>query len=119
MLEDRLSSIAATTMILSNTAQSNTTEIVEQIESLQQRLDTADAVGSKVDELHQRVIEVESRAPSAGSGVESADVTREVRRTVGSHRTGRPAGRRAGATRRRVGGPPRAAQQPAPRPSTS
>jgi chromosome segregation ATPase len=63
VLEDRLSSIAATTMILTNSAQSNTAEIVEQIELIQTRLATSDAVGSKVDELHQRVIEVESRQP--------------------------------------------------------
>jgi chromosome segregation ATPase len=63
VLEDRLSSIAATTMILSNTAQSNTAEIVEQIESIHGRLDNNDEVNLKVDELHQRVIEVESRAP--------------------------------------------------------
>ena len=65
VLEDRLSSIAATTMILSNTAQSNTAEIVEQIESIHGRLETNDAVGSMVDELHQRVIEVESRQPAS------------------------------------------------------
>ena len=79
VLEDRLSSIAATTMILSNTAQSNTAEIVEQIESIQNRLETNDAVGSKVDELHQRVIEVESRQPPATSDVSvPSDVTAKL-----------------------------------------
>ncbi len=66
-LEDRLSSLAATTMVLSSNSKSDTAEIVEKIESLENRLETTLAVGSKVDELHQRVIDVEQGG--AGSGV--------------------------------------------------
>jgi uncharacterized coiled-coil DUF342 family protein len=65
-LEDRLSSLAATTMVLSSNSKSDTAEIVEKIESLENRLETTLAVGSKVDELHQRVIDVEQGG--AGSG---------------------------------------------------
>ena len=58
-LEDRLSSLAATTMVLSSNSKSDTAEIVEKIESLENRLEGTLAVGGKVDELHQRVIDVE------------------------------------------------------------
>ena len=69
-LEDRLSSLAATTMVLSSNAKSDTAEIVEKIESIENRLETTLAVSTKVDELHQRVIDVEQ----SGGGTGGADV---------------------------------------------
>jgi len=64
-LEDRLSSLAATTMVLSSTSKSDTAEIVEQIELLQGRLDSAGggggaspAVTKQVEELQQRLVEI-------------------------------------------------------------
>ena len=69
-LEDRLSSLAATTMVLSSNAKSDTAEIVEKIESIENRLETTLAVSTKVDELHQRVIDVEQ----SGGGNGGADV---------------------------------------------
>jgi exonuclease SbcC len=68
-LEDRLSSLAATTMVLSSNAKSDTAEIVEKIESLEHRIDSSLDVGAKVDELHQRVIDVEQNA-GAGAAAE-------------------------------------------------
>jgi len=68
-LEDRLSSLAATTMVLSSNAKSDTAEIVEKIESLEHRIENSLDVGAKVDELHQRVIDVEQNA-GAGAAAE-------------------------------------------------
>lgn len=68
-LEDRLSSLAATTMVLSSNSKSDTAEIVEKIESIESRLEHSLAVGSKVDELHQRVIDVEQ----GGAGVAAVE----------------------------------------------
>ena len=65
-LEDRLSSLAATTMVLSSNSKSDTAEIVEKIELLENRLETTLSVGTKVDELHQRVIDVEQGAGNGG-----------------------------------------------------
>ncbi len=65
-LEDRLSSLAATTMVLSSNSKTDTAEIVEKIESLENRLENTLAVGSKVDELHQRVIDVEQGGAGTG-----------------------------------------------------
>lgn len=62
-LEDQLNSLAATTMVLSSTAQSDTAEIVEKIVMLESRLENNDVVGNKIDELHQRIIDVEQRQP--------------------------------------------------------
>lgn len=67
-LDDRLSSLAATTMVLSSATKNDTAELVDQIENLQARLATTTAVGAKVDELHQRVIDVEQRPLAAGGG---------------------------------------------------
>lgn len=67
-LDDRLSSLAATTMVLSSATKNDTAELVDQIENLQARLATTTAVGTKVDELHQRVIDVEQRGVGAGTG---------------------------------------------------
>lgn len=64
-LEDRLSSLAATTMVLSSNSKNDTAEIVDKIEAIENRLEGTLAVGSKVDELHQRIIDVEQ----GGSGV--------------------------------------------------
>jgi len=61
-LEDRLSSLAATTMVLSSATKNDTAEIVDQIESIQRRIGESQAVGSKVDELHRRVVDVEQRS---------------------------------------------------------
>lgn len=60
VLEDQLGALAATTMVLSN-SRTDTTDIVEQLDALQQRLDATEAVGTKVDALHRRVIDVENR----------------------------------------------------------
>ncbi|MEX1106595.1 MAG: hypothetical protein WEB78_10380 [Ilumatobacteraceae bacterium] len=65
-LDDRLSSLAATTMVLSSATKNDTAELVDQIEDLQARLATTTAVGVKVDELHQRVIDVEQRPAGVG-----------------------------------------------------
>ena len=67
-LEDRLSSLAATTMVLSSNSKSDTAEIVDKIEALESRLEGSLAVGSKVDELHQRVIDVEQGGGGSGGG---------------------------------------------------
>jgi regulator of replication initiation timing len=73
-LDDRLSSLAATTMVLSSATKNDTAELVDQIENLQARLATTTAVGTKVDELHQRVIDVEQRSVGEGhAGVTGAD----------------------------------------------
>jgi uncharacterized phage infection (PIP) family protein YhgE len=61
ILEDQLGALAATTMVLSNSNRTDATDIVEQLEAIQQRLDASEAVGSKVDALHRRVIDVENR----------------------------------------------------------
>ncbi|MEY4231042.1 MAG: hypothetical protein RLZZ362_1891, partial [Actinomycetota bacterium] len=66
-LDDRLSSLAATTMVLSSATKNDTAELVDQIENLQARLATTTAVGTKVDELHQRVIDVEQRGVGEGN----------------------------------------------------
>jgi len=65
-LEDRLSSLAATTMVLSSNSKSDTAEIVEKIEALESRLEGSMSVGNKVDELHQRVIDVEQGGGGGG-----------------------------------------------------
>ena len=75
-LEDRLSSLAATTMVLSSTSTSDTAEIVEQIEILQSRVLASTAVGSNVDSLHQRLADVEQHQ---GGGGTNADLTPQVR----------------------------------------
>jgi len=68
-LDDRLSSLAATTMVLSSATKNDTAELVDQIENLQARLASTTAVGAKVDELNQRVIDVEQRGGTGtGSG---------------------------------------------------
>jgi vacuolar-type H+-ATPase subunit D/Vma8 len=67
-LDDRLSSLAATTMVLSSATKNDTAELVDQIDNLQARLASTSAVGAKVDELHQRVIDVEQRGVGAGTG---------------------------------------------------
>ena len=69
-LEDRLSSLAATTMVLSSNSKSDTAEIVEKIEALESRLEGSMSVGNKVDELHQRVIDVEQGAGGGGAAIE-------------------------------------------------
>ena len=65
ILEDQLGALAATTMVLSNSNRTDATDIVEQLEAIQQRLDASDAVGTKVDALHRRVIDVENRQATA------------------------------------------------------
>lgn len=60
VLEDQLGALAATTMVLSN-GRSDTSDIVTQLDAIQQRLDATEAVGTKVDALHRRVIDVENR----------------------------------------------------------
>jgi chromosome segregation ATPase len=60
-LEDRLSSLAATTMLLSTTAKSDTAEIVEQIESLHGRLDSSPDAASELEALRTRLAELEAR----------------------------------------------------------
>ncbi len=67
-LEDRLSSLAATTMVLSSNSKNDTAEIVDKIEALENRLEGTLAVGSKVDELHQRIIDVEQGGGGVSSG---------------------------------------------------
>ena len=69
-LEDRLSSLAATTMVLSSNSKSDTAEIVEKIEALESRLEGSMSVGNKVDELHQRVIDVEQGGGGGGAAIE-------------------------------------------------
>lgn len=73
-LEDRLSSLTATTMVLSSTAQSDTAEMVEKIVMLEGRIDNNDAVGNRIDELHQRVIDVEQRQPAVDA-YDISDIT--------------------------------------------
>ena len=67
-LEDRLSSLAATTMVLSSNSKNDTAEIVDKIEALENRLEGTLAVGSKVYELHQRIIDVEQGGGGVSSG---------------------------------------------------
>ncbi len=70
-LEDRLSSLTATTMVLSSTAQNDTAEIVEKIGLLEGRLERHAEVDGRLSELDQRVAEVEQRQPV----VDSAETT--------------------------------------------
>ena len=65
LLEDQLSSLAATTMVLSSNNRSDASDIVDQLDLIQRRLDANEAVGTKVDALHRRVIDVESRQATA------------------------------------------------------
>ena len=67
-LEDRLSSLTATTMVLSSTAQNDTAEIVEKIVLLEGRLERHAEVDGRLLELDQRVAEVEQRQPVVDSG---------------------------------------------------
>lgn len=61
LLEDQLSSLAATTMVLSTNNRTDASDIVDQLDLIQRRLDATEAVGTKVDALHRRVIDVETR----------------------------------------------------------
>lgn len=65
LLEDQLSSLAATTMVLSNNNRSDASDIVDQLDLIQKRLDANEAVTTKVDALHRRVIDVETRQATA------------------------------------------------------
>ena len=65
LLEDQLSSLAATTMVLSTNNRTDASDIVDQLDLIQRRLDANEAVGTKVDALHRRVIDVESRQATA------------------------------------------------------
>jgi len=65
LLEDQLSSLAATTMVLSTNNRTDASDIVDQLDLVQRRLDASEAVGTKVDALHRRVIDVESRQANA------------------------------------------------------
>ncbi len=66
-LEDRLSSLTATTMVLSSTAQNDTAEIVEKIGLLEGRVERHAEVDGRLAELDQRVAEVEQRQPVVDS----------------------------------------------------
>ncbi|MBU6317313.1 MAG: hypothetical protein KGR47_12445, partial [Acidobacteria bacterium] len=61
LLEDQFSSLAATTMVLSTNNRTDASDIVDQLDLIQRRLDATEAVGTKVDALHRRVIDVETR----------------------------------------------------------
>ena len=65
LLEDQLSSLAATTMVLSTNNHADASDIVDQLDLIQRRLDASEVVGTKVDALHRRVIDVESRQATA------------------------------------------------------
>lgn len=64
ILEDQLGSLAATTMVLTNNSRSESNDIVEKIEAIEQRIGATETVGSRVDELQQRVMDVENRRPT-------------------------------------------------------
>jgi type III secretion system FlhB-like substrate exporter len=65
LLEDQLSSLAATTMVLSTNNRTDASDIVDQLDVIQRRLDASEVVGTKVDALHRRVIDVETRQATA------------------------------------------------------
>ena len=73
-LHDQMSALAATTMVLSSNNQTDTTDIADQLEGIERRLNATEAVGPRLEALARRVVEVESRPAGTVSGDAPADI---------------------------------------------
>jgi len=73
-LHDQMSALAATTMVLSSNNQTDTTDLVEQLEGIERRLNATEAVGPRLEALARRVVEVESRPAGTVSGDAPTDI---------------------------------------------
>jgi len=73
-LHDQMSALAATPMVLSSNNQTDTTDLVEQLEGIERRLNATEAVGPRLEALARRVVEVESRPAGTVSGDAPTDI---------------------------------------------
>ncbi len=71
-LADQISSLAATTMVLSSNNRTDASDIVEQLEFIERRLEATESVNPKLDALARRINEVASRASAPGAPVDNS-----------------------------------------------
>jgi chromosome segregation ATPase len=71
-LADQMSSLAATTMVLSSNNRTDASDIVEQLEFIERRLEATESVNPKLDALARRINEVASRASAPGAPVDNS-----------------------------------------------